>query len=70
MPLTARGQPDRPDPPGYDAFTHLLHRLAPDPATRWAEAAPLVRREHGILVLDDSTLSGYALRAGALCWSS
>ena len=51
----ARGQPARPDPPAHDAFTRLRHRLEPDPAALWAEAAPLVRRDRGILVLDDST---------------
>ncbi len=52
----ARVQPDQPNPPAHDAFTRLLHRLEPDPAVLWAEAAPLVRRDGGILVLDDSTL--------------
>jgi hypothetical protein len=52
----ARVQPDQPNPPAHDAFTRLLHRLEPDPAALWAEAAPLVRRDGGILVLDDSTL--------------
>ena len=35
-----RAQPDRDDPPAHDAFIRLLHRLEPDPATLWAEAAP------------------------------
>ncbi len=52
----ARVQPDRPKAPAHDAFTRLLHRLEPDPAALWAEAEPLVRRDGGILVLDDSTL--------------
>jgi hypothetical protein len=52
----ARAQPARPRPPAHDAFTRLLHRLEPDAAALWAEAAPLVRRERGVLVLDDSTL--------------
>jgi len=52
----ARVQPARADPPAHDAFTRLLHRLDPDPAALWAEAAPLVPRDRGILVLDDSTL--------------
>ncbi len=45
----ARVQPDQPNPPAHDAFTRLLHRLEPDPAALWAEAAPLVRRDGGIL---------------------
>jgi hypothetical protein len=52
----ARVQPAGADRPAHDAFTRLLHRLEPDPATLWDEAAPLVARERGILVLDDSTL--------------
>ena len=68
----ARAQPERPDPPAHDAFTRLLHRLEPDPATVWAEAAPLVRQERGVLVLDDSTLDKpYARKMGLLTrhWS-
>jgi putative transposase len=52
----ARVQPARPRPPAHDAFTRLLHRLEPDAAALWGEVTPLVRRERGILVLDDSTL--------------
>jgi putative transposase len=68
----ARVQPERGDPPAHDAFTRLLHRLEPDPATLWAEAAPQVRREQGVLVLDDSTLDKpYARKIGLLTrhWS-
>jgi putative transposase len=52
----ARVQPDRPHRPAHDAFTRLLHRLEPDPATLWAEVAPLVAATDGVLVVDDSTL--------------
>jgi putative transposase len=52
----ARAQPAQATPPAHDAFTRLLHRLEPDPAALWAEAAPLVERGRGVLVLDDSTL--------------
>ena len=68
----ARVQPEQPDPPAHDAFTRLLHRLEPDPDTLWAEAAPQVRRDGGILVLDDSTLDKpYARKIGLLTrhWS-
>ncbi|MDP9375548.1 MAG: transposase [Chloroflexota bacterium] len=68
----ARVQPPQADPPAHDAFTRLLHRLEPDPATLWAEAAPQVRREAGALVLDDSTLDKpYARKMGLLTrhWS-
>jgi putative transposase len=49
-------QPESPDAPAHDAFTRLLHRLEPDAETLWREARPLVHREGGLLVLDDSTL--------------
>jgi putative transposase len=52
----ARVQPDRSDAPAHDAFTRLLHRLEPDPATLWAEVRPLLDRSAGVLVVDDSTL--------------
>lgn len=52
----ARVQPDQPDPPAHDAFTRLLTRLEPDPGALWAEAEPQVRRDDGVLVVDDSTL--------------
>jgi DDE superfamily endonuclease len=52
----ARVQPDRPQAPAHDAFTRLLHRLEPDAETLWNEVQPLIRREAGVLVLDDSTL--------------
>ena len=68
----ARAQPERDKPPAHDAFTRLLHRLEPDPAALWAEAAPQVRRDKGVLVLDDSTLDKpYARKIGLLTrhWS-
>src|SRR3954468_14884555 len=52
----ARVQPDRPHRPAHDAFTRLLHRLEPDPETLWQEVRPLVPRQGGSLVLDDSVL--------------
>src|SRR5512143_137060 len=52
----ARVQPEKPMMPAHDAFTRLLHRLEPDAATLWREAAGQVERQHGILVVDDSTL--------------
>lgn len=52
----ARCQPDQPGRPAHDAFTRLLHRLEPDPATLWVEAEPHLDRRAGVLVLDDSTL--------------
>ncbi len=52
----ARVQPRRADAPAHDAFTRLLHRLEPDPATLWQEVEPQVERKRGVLVVDDSTL--------------
>jgi putative transposase len=52
----ARVQPTVPNAPAHDAFTRLLHRLEPDPATLWSEVAPRIDRCRGVLVLDDSTL--------------
>jgi len=53
----ARVQPLQSGPsPAHDAFTRLLHRLEPDPATLWLEASPQVLRLAGVLVIDDSTL--------------
>ncbi|HRY16298.1 MAG TPA: transposase [Candidatus Competibacteraceae bacterium] len=52
----ARVQPEGTAVPAHDAFTRLLHRLEPDAATLWQEAAGQVERHGGILVLDDSTL--------------
>lgn len=51
----ARVQPDRPTAPAPGAFTRLLHRLEPEPATLWAEVGPLVGRGGGVLVADDTT---------------
>jgi len=62
----ARVQPDRPDPPAHDAFTRLLARLEPDPNTLWAEAEPQLRRDDGVLVVDDSTLDKPYARSIAL----
>ena len=40
----------------HDAYTRLLHRLEPEAEALWAEAAPLVERGRGVLVLDDTVL--------------
>ena len=52
----ARVHPEGITAPAHDAFTRLLHRLEPDAATLWREAAGQVERHSGILVVDDSTL--------------
>ena len=48
------GAPDCP--PAHDAYTRLLTRQPPDTEALWAETQPFVRKEGGLLVLDDSTL--------------
>ena len=52
----ARSQPPAPKAPAHDAFTRLLTREPPDTAALWEEARQFVRREEGVLVLDDTTL--------------
>lgn len=51
-----RVTPPRPDAPAHDAYTRLLHRLEPDPQPLWEETEPLIRKDDGILVIDDSVL--------------
>ncbi len=40
----------------HDAYTRLLKRLPPDSEMLWREVEPLVDREQGVLVFDDTTL--------------
>lgn len=68
----ARTQPPTATPAAHDAYTRLLHRLEPDAATLWAEAATLVERVRGVLVLDDTVLDKpYAKRMALVArqWS-
>src|SRR3954465_5717292 len=51
----ARVQPRSHFAPAHDSFNRLLHRQKPDPATLWDEAEPLIAKNRGVLVLDDST---------------
>jgi hypothetical protein len=48
--------PTSDKPHAHDAYNRLLQRLEPDPAQLWLEAEPLVQREQGVLILDDSVL--------------
>ncbi len=53
----ARSQPDeKPSRPSHDAFTRLLLRTPQDTGALWEEAEPMVRKDSGVLVLDDTTL--------------
>src|SRR5947209_10335843 len=49
-------QPAQAQPPAHDAFTRLLSRQPPDTAALWREVKPLLERQKGALLLDDSTL--------------
>jgi hypothetical protein len=62
----ARVQPARPNPPAHDALTRLLYRLDATPTQLWVEAPPLVQRQRGLLVIDDSTLEKPYARQMAL----
>jgi putative transposase len=55
----ARSQPHSPNPAAHDAYTRLLHRLEPDPETLYREVEPLLDKNKGVLVLDDSTLDKF-----------
>jgi DDE superfamily endonuclease len=54
----ARSQPEerRPSRPSHDAFTRLLLRTPQDTGALWEEAERMVRKDSGVLVLDDTTL--------------
>ena len=49
-------QPNEDDPPSHDSFNRLLYRLSPTTDDLWKEASGHVRRDQGVLILDDSTL--------------
>ena len=52
----ARVQPEGPRRAAHDALNRLLHRREPDPTPLWREAALLVDRTCGLLIIDDTTL--------------
>lgn len=52
----ARCQPARERAGSHDAFTRLLRRQSPDTEALWQETRGLVKRDAGVLVLDDTTL--------------
>lgn len=51
----ARCSPD-PSPLAHDSYYRLLESLSSDTTTLWQEAEPMVDKDGGALVLDDSTL--------------
>jgi hypothetical protein len=52
----SRTHPAEEQAPAHDAYTRLLKRLPPDSERLWQEVEPLVNREKGVLVIDDTTL--------------
>lgn len=52
----SRVQPKRADAPAHDAITRYLHKMKVDNEAVWREAKPMIEKEKGLLVLDDSTL--------------
>lgn len=59
----------QPPAAAHDAFTRLLTRLEPDPEALGQEAQAQLRRDDGVLVLDDSTLDKpYAWKVGLVGW--
>jgi putative transposase len=52
----ARVQPEQPRRAAHDAFTRLLRRIEPDSTSLWREAEPLIDRQSGLLIADDTTL--------------
>ena len=68
----ARVQEGEPNAPAHDAYTRLLKRIPPDTEALWWEVAPFIRRERGVLVVDDTTLDKpYAHKMGLVTrhWS-
>ena len=52
----SRSDPSRLMPAAHDSYNRLLHRLEPDPETLFQEVEPLIDKQKGVLVIDDSTL--------------
>ena len=52
----ARVHPPADNPPAHDSLNRLLYRLPADSEALWTEAQPYVKKDQGILVIDDSTL--------------
>lgn len=68
----AKTHPAGETAPAHDAYTRLLQRVQSDGEALWQEVQPLVRRDSGVLVIDDSTLDKpYAKKMGLVTrhWS-
>lgn len=55
----SRSQPADHPQAAHDSYTRLLKRLEPDPEVLYREVEPLVDKQDGVLVLDDSTLDKF-----------
>lgn len=67
-----RVQPDQEKGPSHDSINRLLHRLPANAASLREESLKFVKRNEGVLVLDDSTLDKpYAQKIGLVTrhWS-
>ena len=62
----ARIRQEEPNAPAHDAYTRLWRRIPPDTEASWREVAPFVRRDQGVLVIDDTTLDKPYARKMAL----
>jgi hypothetical protein len=62
----AKASPDELRQPAHDAYTRLLQRTPPDSGALWQEVQPLINRQSGVLVIDDSTLDKPYARQMAL----
>lgn len=68
----ARTHPAEEAAPAHDAYTRLLRRAQSDGEALWQEVQPLVQRDRGVLVVDDTTLDKpYAKKMGLVTrhWS-
>jgi hypothetical protein len=64
-----RVQPNKPKAPAHDALNRMQHRKEPNPDDWWREAEAQVKKEQGLLVLDDSTLDQpFAKKIGLVYW--
>ena len=56
--------------PAHDAITRCLHSMNPNNDALWQEAEPMIEKDKGLLVLDDSTLDKpYAQKIPYRHWS-
>lgn len=65
----SRTHPVEETAPAHDAYTRLLQRIQSDGEALWQEVQPLVQRNRGVLVIDDTTLDKpYAKKIGLVTW--